>query len=111
MSDYVDAEILEGLREIMEEGFTELLEVFLRESSIQHAQLQLMWKSGERQAILRLAHSLKGSCANIGAKTCAELASEVEKHAQYDHWDDVPSLLTALEREMTFAHEELSRLC
>ena len=111
MSDYVDAEILQGLREIMEDGFTELLEVFLRESSTQHAQLQSMWKTGERQAISGLAHSLKGSCANIGANTCAGIASEVEKHAGYENWDEVACLLPALEREIQLAHGELAGLC
>jgi histidine phosphotransfer protein HptB len=111
VSDHIDDEILQGLRDIMEEGFTELLEVFLRESSTQHRQLQQMWSTGERQSLGQLAHSLKGSCANIGAKTCARIASEVERHVQHEMWDELPSLLTALEREMQFAHGELSRLC
>lgn len=110
MSDHIDDEILQGLRDIMEGGFSELLEVFLRESSTQHLRLQQLWSSGERQSIGKLAHSLKGSCANIGAKTCAGIASEVEIHAQHEMWDELPSLLTSLEQEMQFAHDELARL-
>ncbi len=110
MSDHIDDEILLGLREIMEDDFGELLEVFLRESATQHLQLQQMWRSGERQSIGRLAHSLKGSCANIGATNCAGIASEVEKHAQHEMWNEMPSLLTALEREIQFAHGELASL-
>ncbi len=111
MSDHVDDEVLQGLREIMEDGFTELLEVFLRESAAQHAQLQTLWRSGDRATIVGLAHSLKGSCANIGAKGCAGIAAEVEKLAHQGNWDEVPSLLQALDLEMKVAHGELSRLC
>jgi len=110
VSDHIDEEILQGLRDIMEDGFTELLEVFLRESSTQHLQLQKMWLVGEHQSIGRLAHSLKGSCANIGASTCAGIAAEVERHAQHQMWGELPSLLSALERELHLAHGELAGL-
>lgn len=111
MADRVDAEVLQGLREVMEDEFTELLSVFLRESSAQYSRIQALWASGERQAVAALAHSLKGSCANIGAKSCSDLAAEVEKLALQERWEDVSVLLTALSQEMNFAHGELSRLC
>jgi len=110
MSDHVDADVLQGLRQIMEDGFTELVELFLRESAAQHEQLQRLWIAGERETIVALAHSLKGSCANMGANGCAGIAAEVEKLAQHERWDDVPSLLSALEQEMKFAHGELAHL-
>lgn len=110
MSSHLDETLLTELREIMEEGFDELLAVFLRESADQYRQLCSAWESGERGSLRRLAHALKGCCSNLGARNCADLAAALEKAAIGEQWQDVPVLMRDLDRELSATHQEIGGL-
>lgn len=110
MGSHLDDVLLAELREVMEDGFDELLSVFLRESAENNRQMLEQWASGDRSGLRRLAHALKGSCSNMGAMHCAELASALENAAHHGNWDNVPELLGQFDMELAQTHAALGAL-
>lgn len=74
----LDAEIINELRELMEDEFTELLNIFLDDLSRQLDRLQIAVVAGDADAIHSIAHKLKSACGSIGAFRLAELTRRLE---------------------------------
>ncbi|PTT25695.1 Hpt domain-containing protein [Pseudomonas sp. HMWF021] len=76
---HIDREALSVLREVMEDGYPELLDTFLADSESRLVELQ---KTADAKALSEVAHSLKGSASNMGAVRLAELCQELESEAE-----------------------------
>jgi len=108
LSTHLDEALLSELRDVMEDDFQDLLTVFLRESAEQYRDLSRAFAGGTYDDIRALAHSLKGSCSNLGAGACAMLAGTLETVAIAQRWVEVPELLIALEQELEATHREMN---
>ena len=75
---HVDRDVLDTLREVMEDGYPELLETFLADSESRLHELQ---DSTSAKALSDVAHSFKGSASNMGAIRLAALCQDLESHA------------------------------
>ena len=109
MSDHLDTRLLEELRELMQDRFGELLEVFLTESSAQYQQLCQEWRAGAHDEVRLRAHSLKGSCANVGATGGAMISADLERLLRHASWEGVPALIEQLGGELELMREALER--
>jgi len=76
---HVDRDILDTLREVMEDGYRELLETFLADSESRLHELQ---DSTSAKALSDVAHSFKGSASNMGAIRLAALCQDLESNAK-----------------------------
>lgn len=76
---HVDRDILDTLREVMEDGYPELLETFLADSQSRLNELQ---DSTSAKALSDVAHSFKGSASNMGAIRLAALCQDLESNAR-----------------------------
>lgn len=76
--EHVDSATLSMLKEILEDGFANLLETFIKDSNDRIEQLHDVLKDKDCDGIRRNAHSIKGSASNLGANILAGLASELE---------------------------------
>jgi HPt (histidine-containing phosphotransfer) domain-containing protein len=76
---HIDREALSVLREVMEEGYPELLDTFLTDSESRLAELQ---ETADAKALSEVAHSFKGSASNMGAVRLAALCQELESEAK-----------------------------
>ncbi len=94
MADPINMEVIEELRDIMEEDFTSLLESFLAESARQYQAAAQAWQTADFDALRRSAHSLKGSCGNVGAAQLQEVCEELEGLARYRQPERIPDLLS-----------------
>ena len=65
-------------------------------------------KSGDTEEILRVAHQLKGSSANLGASDLAELCGQIENVAA-NGTDGMDSLVADLGRQLDIAETQLWR--
>ncbi|MEJ7872137.1 MAG: response regulator, partial [Rubrobacteraceae bacterium] len=76
----LDRATLEGLREL---GGSELIadlgELFSSDTPPRLANLRVAVEGGDAGAVERIAHTLRGSSANIGARRMAELCEELQK--------------------------------
>ena len=78
----IDRSVLLGLRELQGEGepdiLKELIELFLEDAPNQVEALKEATEMGDAQSVERTAHTLKGSCGNLGAVRMAAICAELE---------------------------------
>ena len=93
MSKTLNTAVLEELKMIMEDEFSSLLETFLEESAKQFAEVQNAWAEQDMDQLRRSAHTLKGSCGNIGAETLQGTCQHLESSAHQGVADGIPELI------------------
>ncbi len=78
----LDLGVLASLRELQEEGepdiLAELVEMFLEDAPRRLASLREAIQRGDAGEVERTAHTLKGSCGNMGARRMHELAADLQ---------------------------------
>ena len=81
VDQHLDYDVINALKEVMEEDFTFLIETYFQDSSNRITGLRTAVSAKDTDAIRRAAHSMKGSCSNLGALRLASLCSALEIHA------------------------------
>jgi HPt (histidine-containing phosphotransfer) domain-containing protein len=80
----ISLDVLEGLKTFQQTGepdfVTELIDLFLKDTTLQLESLRVAVSNKNVPEIRRLAHLVKGSSGNIGATGMAELCQEMERH-------------------------------
>lgn len=74
----LDAEVLTELREIMEDGFADLIRLFLHDAPLQFNRLQTAVAQGDANDLYQTAHKFKSTCGSIGAIRLAEIIRRLE---------------------------------
>ena len=77
--DMVDLSTLAALKETLEDDFNELLAVYKQSSHDLIDELRVALQNQDSETLLRSAHSLKSSSANVGAMNLAHMAEKLEK--------------------------------
>jgi CheY-like chemotaxis protein len=100
----LDESVLEALRKLQEKGepdiLEELIELFLYETPSQLAALREAIGNGDVHAMERLAHALKSSSGNMGAKRMASISAKLEEvRGLEDLREEAPMQLEQLEAE------------
>lgn len=91
---HVDREVLDALRDVMEEAYPDLLDTFLNDSE---SRLHALQMTADARALSEVAHSFKGSASNMGAVRLAELCQELEAQAR----DKSPAEIVKLVAEIS----------
>lgn len=100
MSEPLNMELLNELRDIMEDEFPSLLETFLTESQKQYQEARLAFASKNMAELRRAAHSLKGSCGNVGALDLHAMCTAIESQADANEVDGLDELLSQAEAQL-----------
>ncbi len=98
----VDARLISELRDMSGEGqniLGELIETFLENTPRLLAAARQALANGSGDSLSALAHNLKGSCANFGAKAMVKACGDLEKGALAGKPDAVATQLEAVEEE------------
>jgi HPt (histidine-containing phosphotransfer) domain-containing protein len=95
---HLDPDVLSALREVMEDGFSTLIDTFLTDSK---ERLQRI-KAGDAAQIFEAAHSFKGSSSNMGALVLASLCHELEQLAKDNDLQGAGVLVDKIEQEFDF---------
>jgi HPt (histidine-containing phosphotransfer) domain-containing protein len=110
----LDLEVIESLRMLGGEDDPDLLqdlvEIFLEQTPALIARLQEAFDSNDAHALERAAHSLKSSCANLGALRLSAHFKEMELAGRSKDIERVRPLLVESEREYTEVESALKRL-
>ena len=110
MSEHLNSEFLDELREIMEDEFGSLIETFLEESARQFAEVSEHWHAQDLDGVRRTAHSLKGSCANVGAQSMHRTCADLEYSARDGNTQAIPALLQTVATDLDQVRAELRQL-
>jgi two-component system, sensor histidine kinase and response regulator len=112
----VDLSVLLGLRELQEvdepDILNELIELFVKEVPSELEALREAAQRGDAQNVEQIAHTLKGSSANMGAIRMEALCTELEEMGRSEELAAVPAQISRLEEEFgrvrAVLEEELS---
>ena len=97
--DHFDTEALDMLREVMEEEFGELIQVYMQDSEARLPAIHQASDDGNAESLRELAHSFKGASSNIGAAALAKLCYELENAGRENRLENTASLIAAIEQE------------
>ncbi len=96
METHIDQKVLSDLREVMEEGYLQLLETFLEDSERRLSQLHEAKDAGE---LGLAAHSFKGSSSNMGAVGLAGLCQQLEERVRDQSLYGIEDLINRIDQE------------
>ncbi|WP_449434251.1 Hpt domain-containing protein [Pseudomonas putida] len=92
----IDLKVLRELREVMEDGYLQLLETFLEDSERRLSQLHEAKSAAE---LGLAAHSFKGSSANMGAVELARLCQLLEDRVRQRPLYGIEDLVNRIDQE------------
>lgn len=101
---------IQELKEIMEEGFEDLVATYLQDSDHKMNALQGAINENDHLLVSEIAHSLKGSSANICAETLSGLLKKVEDLGRAEDLTEVPCIFDDIQTEYGFIKTELQQL-
>lgn len=93
---HVDRGVLSALQEVMEEGYPDLLDIFLADSE---ERLNVLRTADSTAVLVETAHSFKGSSSNMGALRLTELCHQLEQQARSLPCAAVQELVGEIDRE------------
>ncbi|MDZ3993175.1 Hpt domain-containing protein [Pseudomonas sp. Teo4] len=93
---HIDHKVLSDLREVMEDGYLQLLETFLEDSERRLSQLHEA-KNADELGIA--AHSFKGSSSNMGAVGLASLCQQLEDRVRQQPLYGIEDLINRIDQE------------
>ena len=98
-ADLIDQGVLDGLRELAGEDdpglVAELIGLFLQDAPERIKDIERALSTGDLELLERAAHTLKSSCANVGALGLSDLCRRIEETARRRSTDGVASLFAA----------------
>ncbi len=74
----IDLDVLNELKEIMGDDFEELITIFISDGQTQIESLKLSIQAANLEDIKRIAHTLKGSSANLGLNDLSDSCKVLE---------------------------------
>ncbi len=109
--DPLDRGVLKGLRELGGQGFLEeLKDLFLEQAPAQLGALRRAAREKDALSIVRGAHTLKGSCGEIGASRMVAICVALEGVGGSGELERVPMLVERLNAELERVREALERV-
>jgi len=100
ITDPLDQSVLAGLRELGDqELLKELAGLFLEDVPPQLETLRQAIEGDDASGVQRVAHTLKGSCGNMGAVRMATICAELEDVGRSGELERAPMLAERLEAE------------
>jgi signal transduction histidine kinase/DNA-binding response OmpR family regulator/HPt (histidine-containing phosphotransfer) domain-containing protein len=101
--DAIDPTALEGLRELESAGAPGLVkkitDLFLQDTPRQLVALRDSVQNGDSVRLVKVAHTLKGSAANLGAREMVRICGELQVLGEAENIGIAPSLVADLESQ------------
>lgn len=91
-----------------EELLRELAQLFLQDYPRLMAELRQAWQRGNAKQVEEIAHGLKGSVANFGAKRAVEAAYRIEQLGRQARLEPVAEAVHSLDLILLALHSELA---
>ncbi|MBV1873917.1 MAG: Hpt domain-containing protein [Gammaproteobacteria bacterium] len=101
ISKHIDEEVIEELREIMEEDFVELVSTYVSDSREGIKRLDAAFNTVSHENIRNTAHTLKGSSANLGAMPLSSFCAELEDLAKEERTAEAENLIERIKQEFS----------
>lgn len=107
VTQHLDYDALNALKDVMEDEFGFLIETFIQDSNDRLEKLHSLIGSNDENAIRRASHSFKGSCSNLGALRLASLCGTVERKALENNFVTLESDVAEIEAEFLIVKQKM----
>ena len=104
---YLDEELFEELRSILDTEFPTLIRTFVQDSGVRVDEMRAAFEQGRVDDVRNAAHSLKGASANLGLAQLAEECRLLEEAARDGEVTGEVARVDAIVRERERAVEIL----
>lgn len=106
----MDRDLLVELQEIMGDDFAMLVESWRRDAQARMEAIEAALQKDDADQLKQVAHSLKGSSGNLGARDVVAVCLELEARADARNLTGADALLGELRAALTAADEALQRI-
>ncbi len=106
----LDYEILDELRELMEEEFTDVLLVYMDNAPKLFNKISQAADKGDIKGLISPAHSLKSSSGNVGAMQVSNFAKGLEQAARSNDFEEAAKNWRGLQQVFPKTYEKLTEL-
>lgn len=96
---YLDEELFEELRSILDSEFPTLIRTFVQDSGVRVDEVRAAFEHGRVDDVRKAAHSLKGASANLGLAQLAEECRVLEESAREGEIGGAAVRVEAIARE------------
>jgi HPt (histidine-containing phosphotransfer) domain-containing protein len=111
MEDSLDHTVIANLRELGDSDLlSELTRMFVEEVPGRRVALHEAIENGDAQTVRRIAHTLKGSSGNMGARQMSRLCLDLEHAGEANDLPAADRLLEAIEEEFDHVRAQLTAL-
>lgn len=97
-TEIFDSAAVAGLRKSVGEVFDAMLNAFLEDTPVYISSLKMAAAEGKLQQVRDLAHTIKGSAANFGARRVVDLARRIQENADQEIKGDYSTLIQELQK-------------
>lgn len=109
----IDKSVIQGLRELRSEGqpdpVCELIDLFIEDAEERLRKMEAALHENNLPAVASLAHGLKGSASNLGARPLSTLCGQLEKQAKAARKAGAGKLLRRVKKEYELVKSELEK--
>jgi FOG: HPt domain len=106
----LDPRAIDNLRTLRAGLLVKVLAAWLQESPGLLAQMQQAIAEQDASRLLRAAHSLKNSAANLGARSLSQLCLQIEQLARQGTTQGLQNLMVEIEYRFMLTKDEIAQL-
>lgn len=111
--EIINHEQFEDMRDLLEEDFVELIQVYLNDSQKRVAALRIAQQKDDNVNGFETAHALKGASANLGTTQLVRLSSQLQECCRErrisEQADLIEEIAAALQRAEQEIHQRLGQ--
>ena len=95
--DALDIEAITTLREIMDDEFDDLIDIYIRDADERVLAIRALYESHDAASLRMTTHSFKGASSNVCALGLAKIAQSIENAAHSGQLDGLDASIELLE--------------
>ncbi|ERL57075.1 Hpt domain-containing protein [Psychrobacter aquaticus] len=111
--EIINHEQFEDMRDLLEEDFADLIQVYLTDSQQRVALLRNAQQTNDNANGFEIAHALKGASANLGTTQLVNLSTQLQSlcrdHRISEQAELIENIATALQRAKQEIHQRLGQ--
>ncbi|MDN5621282.1 MAG: Hpt domain-containing protein [Psychrobacter sp.] len=111
--EIINHEQFEDMRDLLEEDFVDLIQLYLHDSQKRIEALRAAQKEGDNANGFETVHALKGASANLGTTQLVRLSSQLQEYCRErrisEQADLIEEIAVALQRAEQEIHQRLGQ--
>ncbi|MEZ7501403.1 Hpt domain-containing protein [Psychrobacter sp. Arc29] len=107
--EIINHEQFEDMRDLLEEDFVELIQVYLNDSQKRVATLRIAQQEDDNANGFETAHALKGASANLGTTQLVRLSSRLQEHCRERRISEQADLIEEIAAALQRAEQEINQ--